>query len=261
MKGFISDNRLQMVQYFFLVLALLQSPLAETVLFSNSSALLLIGVGMAGVAVDFFYTAEFITGIIKSAKGRGFRFYFLNERGWADFLNSIVILLLVSFPYMIIALSGFSRNPGENLLPVICGISASLRLFRLFKLASILSPQNKGMASRHTWLISVIVISVASASSLIISISGSGNSNAAMILYFTGMIIIIFIGVYYRRHFDQNITQIIRVIDSGMRKKNYNLMVSINEKYRDDEIYRLADYYNRIFLPAKMKQVIRKDRF
>ena len=58
------------------------------------------------------------------------------------------------------------------------------------------------------------------------------------------------------RHFETNVSHVIGVVDSGMRKKNYNRIAVISDRYKDDEVFRLADYYNRFFLPAKMKQIV-----
>jgi hypothetical protein len=248
-----------MVQYSVLVIALFQSPAAEALFFTGAGTLFIFAAGITGLAVDIFYTAEFLVRIIQSGKDKGFRFYFFNERGWADFLNSILMLLFVSIPYIVIALTLNPDFTGNVFLFIIYSFSSSLRGFRLFKLASILNPPAAGMASRHTWIISSIVIAVMCFSSSVAALCGVRSTSAGLILYSASLVIIAVLGLYYRRYFENNVSNVIRVIDSGMRKKNYNLMAVINERHKNDEVFHLADYYNRIFLPVKMKQILEKD--
>jgi len=58
----------------------------------------------------------------------------------------------------------------------------------------------------------------------------------------------------YSRHFVQTVSDVAHVLNSGFRKKDYNLMVKIRDEYREDEIYRLARFYNDAYLPAKLKK-------
>ena len=259
MKRELHQNRIIMLQYFVLVIALLQSPAAEAVLLTGAGSGLILAAGITGLAADIFYIAEFFVSVLKRGKDKGFSFYFFCERGWADFLNSVVMLLFVSIPYIVIALTLNSDFSSSRLFFIFYSFSASLRVLRLLKLASILTPHDKGMASRHTWLISTLVIAVICASSSVMAICGLRSTSAGLTLYFAAFVIVVIFGLYYRKQFEQNISNVIKVIDSGMRKKNYNLMAVINDRYKDDEVYHLADYYNRFFLPAKMKQVLKKD--
>ncbi len=59
----------------------------------------------------------------------------------------------------------------------------------------------------------------------------------------------------YTRHFVQNISDLIHIMNKGFRKKNYNLQIKIKDEYSDQEIYRLARFYNDAYLPAKMKRM------
>lgn len=244
------------VQYFVLFAALIHSPLAELFLISGENRNLLIIAGLTGVALDLFYTGEFFIRSLKSAQGGGFKFYFYNSYGWVDFLNSIVMLLFVSSPYLLIVFSG---NPDILMLKtffILYSLSSSIRIVRILKFALMLAPVNKGMASRHTWLISCCVVAGISLVAFILSVSGLRDVLTRLSLYFSALIIVFIIRTFYMRHFEINVSHVIGVIDSGMRKKNYNLMAVINERYRDDEVFRLADYYNRFFLPAKMRQIV-----
>ncbi len=59
----------------------------------------------------------------------------------------------------------------------------------------------------------------------------------------------------YTRHFVQNISDVVHVLNLGFRKKEYNLLVKIPEQNSDHEIFRLAKFYNEAYLPSKMKRL------
>ncbi len=63
----------------------------------------------------------------------------------------------------------------------------------------------------------------------------------------------------YTRHFVQSVSDVIHVMNRGFRKKDYNLQVRISPPYRDEEIFRLAEYYNDYFLPAKLRQIDKEE--
>lgn len=59
----------------------------------------------------------------------------------------------------------------------------------------------------------------------------------------------------YTRHFVQNISDVVHVMNLGFRKKDYNLLVKIPGQHADHEIFRLARFYNEAYLPSKMKRI------
>ena len=65
--------------------------------------------------------------------------------------------------------------------------------------------------------------------------------------------------LFYTRHFAQTISDIVHVMNKGFRKKDYNLQVKIREEYAQDEIYKLAKFYNDAYLPAKIKRTTEQD--
>lgn len=244
------------IQYFVLFVALIQSPLADLFLINGETMDLLIVAGLTGVAIDLFYTAEFFIRSVKSYKASGFKFYFYNNYGWVDFLNSIVMLLFVSFPYMLIIFSGNQDLIMLKTFYIFYSLSSSVRIVRILKFAVMLVPANKGMASRHTWLISCCVVTGISLIAFIFAISGVRDVLSGLALYFSALITVFIIRIFYMQYFQTNVSHVIGVVDAGMRKKNYNRIAVIDERHKDDEVFRLADYYNRFFLPAKMKQII-----
>ena len=65
--------------------------------------------------------------------------------------------------------------------------------------------------------------------------------------------------ILYTEHFVRNISDVVHILNLGFRKKDYNLLVKIPEKYRDHEIFRLAKFYNDAYLPSKMKKNMAQD--
>lgn len=58
----------------------------------------------------------------------------------------------------------------------------------------------------------------------------------------------------YSRHFAQTVSDVAHILNAGFRKRDYNLMIKIRDEYRDEELYRLAQFYNDAYLPAKLKK-------
>jgi hypothetical protein len=58
----------------------------------------------------------------------------------------------------------------------------------------------------------------------------------------------------YSRHFSLTVSDVARILNAGFRKKDYNLMIKIKDQYRNESLYRLAQFYNDAYLPAKMRK-------
>ena len=65
------------------------------------------------------------------------------------------------------------------------------------------------------------------------------------------VILVVFLLVYYSPHFAITVTDPIHVMSKGLDDAGYNLGVKIPEKYRADDVFRLAESFNRVFLPMK----------
>ena len=75
---------------------------------------------------------------------------------------------------------------------------------------------------------------------------------AANLRYFAVIRALILVLVFvYSPHFALTISDPIHVMRRGMQESNYNLEVKVPAAYRDDEVFRLADSYNSVFLPMK----------
>lgn len=68
------------------------------------------------------------------------------------------------------------------------------------------------------------------------------------------VIVVIFtaaIALFYRRHFAATVTDPIHVMERGFSEHAHSLEVRIPERYRTDDIFRLAALYNSVYLPLK----------
>lgn len=65
--------------------------------------------------------------------------------------------------------------------------------------------------------------------------------------------------IIYTRHFAQTISDLIHVMNQGFRKKSYNLQVKIRDEYKDEEIFKLAKFYNDAYLPSKIAKLQRDE--
>ena len=61
--------------------------------------------------------------------------------------------------------------------------------------------------------------------------------------------------VIYTRHFVQNISDVLHIMEKGFKKKDYSLQVHVKEEYEDHEVFRLARFYNDNYLPAKIRRI------
>lgn len=60
--------------------------------------------------------------------------------------------------------------------------------------------------------------------------------------------------IIYTKHFVQNISDLVHILNKGLRKKDYNLQIKIKDVYKDHEIFRVARFYNNAYLPAKLRR-------
>ncbi|MFW5642881.1 MAG: ion transporter [Alkalispirochaeta sp.] len=73
--------------------------------------------------------------------------------------------------------------------------------------------------------------------------------------YFVIIVAIVLVYLFvYSPHFAITVTDPIHVMRRGMAEKTYTLEVKIPPRYRDDDIYRLAAEYNRVYLPMKDRE-------
>ncbi|MCP4132290.1 MAG: hypothetical protein GY754_15065 [bacterium] len=59
----------------------------------------------------------------------------------------------------------------------------------------------------------------------------------------------------YTRIFVQSISDVLHILNKGFRKKDYNLQIKIRKEFSEQEIFRLAKFYNDSYLPAKLRRL------
>jgi len=259
-KNLLNRKTSDIIIYAAVAAALIQSPAAELGRTYGAGYNFMIYVAVSGMLLDIIFSAEFIIKGIKSREDNGFKNYFLRKRGWADFINSVVMLVFVSVPLMIITVMAGEDSGLLYFFLLIYGFSPAIRVLRILKFSSILGADTSGMASRHTALIADSSVIILFATAFLSQFPGYGNSAGILSIYFCAMILAVFMRIIYRGHFESTVSDIVNVINSGLRKRNYNLQVKLDERFTDDEIFSLASYYNTVFLPSKMKQILDRGR-
>ena len=113
---------------------------------------------------DLFFTIEFLTRFIFAAMRKEGGRYFMEGKGWIDFLASIPLLLLNSGPafFALITGSGFFFGMGGmlNILKIIKAIRIAriLRLLRILKIFRQIKHTGSIMAQRHVAKITTLSI-------------------------------------------------------------------------------------------------------
>jgi hypothetical protein len=73
------------------------------------------------------------------------------------------------------------------------------------------------------------------------------------------VILVLFVLLIYSPHFALTVTDPIHVMERGFSERGHNLEVRIPERYADDDIFRLARLYNRVYLPMKDRAGVEDD--
>jgi hypothetical protein len=79
------------------------------------------------------------------------------------------------------------------------------------------------------------------------------ESQSSLIFFIIIIFTIIVLMTAYSRHFVQNITDVIHVMNKGFDEKDYLLEVKIKPVYNGDEIFKLAEQYNHKWLTLKSR--------
>ncbi len=72
------------------------------------------------------------------------------------------------------------------------------------------------------------------------------------LLYFViiGLLVLAFM-LYYSPHFALTVSDPLHIMRRGMSEKGYNLEIKIPPLYEEDEVYRLGQLFNEVYLPLK----------
>ncbi|MFW5826524.1 MAG: ion transporter [Alkalispirochaeta sp.] len=76
--------------------------------------------------------------------------------------------------------------------------------------------------------------------------------NAQYFVIIVALILVLML--IYSPHFALTVSDPIHVMRRGLAEKNYRLEVRIPRQYRDDDVYRLAQEFNRVYLPMKDRE-------
>ena len=72
------------------------------------------------------------------------------------------------------------------------------------------------------------------------------------LLYFAIILFIVFAFMfYYSPHFALTVSDPLHIMRRGMSEKGYNLEIKIPSLYEEDEVYRLGQLFNEVYLPLK----------
>ncbi len=77
------------------------------------------------------------------------------------------------------------------------------------------------------------------------------ESRNNLMYFFIVVIMTVILLFLYSPHFAMTVSDPIHVMRRGLDEKNYNFQVKIQDKFRDDDVFRLGDSYNRVFLAMK----------
>lgn len=91
---------------------------------------------------------------------------------------------------------------------------------------------------------------------LFVDLKPLNRQRATQNLQYFALIIVLVLGYvfWYSAHFALTVSDPIHVMLRGLEEPSYNLEVLIPREYRDDDVYRLARAYNRVFLPMKDRE-------
>lgn len=78
------------------------------------------------------------------------------------------------------------------------------------------------------------------------------ESSRSNLIYFLSIVaIVVALLFYYSPHFALTVSDPIHIMRRGFSEKGYNLAIKIPQRFRDDDVYRLAKLYNEVYLPLK----------
>lgn len=222
---------------------------------------------VSGFAFDFIFSVEFIVRSISASRKKKFKEYFFHQRGWVDFLSSVPLLLLNSGPTLYMDLFGehhLATRSLANLLKLIKAIRVTrvLRILRLLKIFGKIENAFSHMVLHHVSVISSITVVTSVVVFIALHYVGIFNTGdvveeARLSLALTTLLIanVCAYTFIYAAQFAQSVTDPIYVMKRGFTEEKYNFSVHIKKYREQDEVFELAEKYNKIWLPLKSKVI------
>jgi hypothetical protein len=220
-----------------------------------------------GFAFDVIFTLEFIGRSINALAHKRFVTYFFYERGWIDLLASAPLLGLLSGPAFyeyafngVIAIKG-NRFVGNLKVIKAIRVSRILRLLRVLKIFGKIENVMSKMSQHHVSSVSALVVTCSVAVFMFLTSIGFVDlgenpiieARVSLTFTFVAIANVLMISLLYGRHFAQNVSDPIYVMKRGMIEDDYNFTVKSKKPYKDEEIFQLAEAYNTLWLPMKVR--------
>lgn len=223
-------------------------------------------------AFDLVFCVLFIYESVAAYRTGRYGLY-MKQRGWMEFSWSVPPILVYSVPAVILLVadngSGAAAAAGQvSHYAAVAGAAGILRVSRIARIASVREIIPSPMTGRYmrtacnaaaaSVFCAMIIISAAaelsswhgSVGDLIHAVS-SCTASIVLLSVLTGILLVC------TGYFNRSVSVPLSVMDRGFRRREFNLRADIPFEQRDDEIWRIASFYNESFLPAKMRQNIK----
>lgn len=225
---------------------------------------------------DIYFTLDFFVRLISARIHKKERHYWIQEGGWIDFLTSIPMLLFISLPFFIMQFIDEPWPIDKNPMAIVETI-ALFRFLKFLKLTKLFSKKTSHMTTRHikrlyiTGILAFTLFAVFCGTFINIGLLYLLPSIDGEFLYLQGgfilfqlpinlIIILCSLGSLlflkiYATHFTKTVVNPIMAMKNGFEIKDYTRMAAIPEKYKEDEIFLLANAFNNRWLPAKLRKL------
>jgi hypothetical protein len=256
----ISDGLLFIV----IILSLFHIFIEDFSVFMGFSKNVLINIHLINIFFDTIYTVEFLCKLLFSIYSNKSAKYIFYERGWIDFIVSIPLLLLISMPLILESNMDFKINIWIYSFPYSVQF---LRFLRILKFIKIQKFKNSMFYENQIKSISIItVFSIIFFLTIIRFFQENGvllnvfinvqQMSFYNLIYFSLIMFVLFsIFVFFGRQLKLYAVNPINEILKGFDELYYTKEVKIPKNYIDDEIFLLADNYNKKWLPAKIRKL------
>jgi hypothetical protein len=221
------------------------------------------------------FIAQFFNDIIWSAlltgemtvivKSNSFRSYLNSSPQLGNLFFSFVVLFFHSIPGVVFILKN-SFNLSSSYSALFFGLS----MFRLTRIASIpwlygyIHREMSPMKRYHlSYILFFCFIPIAIAHFFLCLLFSKISGDYAIhyiILSFIFIALICFLSLLaYGRHFDRLISSPLYLMNRGFRKRGFYRVIKFNRVLKDHEIFKIANFYNEVYLPAKQKKELNRE--
>jgi len=220
-----------------------------------------------GFIFDLVFSVGFIYGTVEAVRRKKFP-EFIRGYGLVLLLVSVPSLLLFSLPRMVMLVFLPGGDEGGSLYAAyrlfsLAGINGVLRVSRIMLITGVSEIFPSPMTARYTYRASVTSAAAAACASLVLSaasvagfLKGVSSGFSGLLAMFVLLLVLSGLVSICAMYFNANVSVPISVMDRGFRRREFYLRAEIREDHREDEIWRLAAFYNESYLPAKLRRNI-----